>query len=261
MPLFHIVILAIIQGITEFLPISSSGHLILLHKLLGSDGLGTDQIMDIAVHVGTLFAVFVYFHRDLLRMAKAGAGRKMMLIIVVASLPAIAAGYAVHVFAPTWRDSIVVMGWTFIIFGILMGAADRFRPRDKTLADMTWKRALFIGLAQALSLVPGTSRSGITMTAARYLGFERVEAARFSLFLGIVAISGAGALGGLELLKADNAALSRDALIAACVSFTAGLGAISFMMRWLSKSSFTPFVIYRIILGVILLTLAYSGAA
>jgi len=267
MPLFHIVILALVQGITEFLPISSSGHLVLAHALLGSDGYMQDMTMDIAVHVGTLGAVLIYFRKDICGMLcclccktkNSATDKKMMWHVLLASLPVIAAGFLFHVFQPEWVRSLLLLGMMSVIFGIVLWCADKFKPVDRTLETLNWKGALFVGMAQILSLLPGTSRSGITMTAARWLGFSRTESARFSLLLAVVAISGAGTLGGFDLLQSGDVELGLDALLAALISFVASWVAIIFMMKWLEHSTFTPFVIYRVALGVLILALYYGG--
>lgn len=266
MPLFHIVILALVQGITEFLPISSSGHLVLTHRLLGDTDLAEDRMMDIAVHVGTLFAVLLYYRRDvaamlrgLIRPAESG-GRRLFAQLCAASAPVIAAGLALHVLSPGWLDSPAMIGWTTLLFGIVLWAADRFRPMDKTLDGLGLKDALLIGAAQVLALIPGTSRSGITMTAARALGYSRTESAHFSLLLALVAIAGAGALAGLDIVRSGNVVLTLSAAIAAVLSFASSLAVIALMMRWLAHAGFAPFALYRVLLGIVLLGLVYGGA-
>lgn len=268
MPFFHIVILAVVQGITEFLPISSSAHLILAHEMLGSEGLETDRLIDIGVHVGTLFAVLLYFRKDLYRMLRGcvaaagqdhGGGRVLAGKIMLASVPALAAGFALHVFQPEWMRSLEVIGWFALVFGIVLWYADRYRPADREISSLGWRDALFVGLAQAVALIPGTSRSGITMTAGRWLGLSRTESARFSFLLALVAISGAGALGVIDVLKAESPGLALDFLTAAAVSFVASYAALVGLMKWLARATFTPFVVYRVLLGVILLALIYSG--
>jgi undecaprenyl-diphosphatase len=267
MPLFHIILLAIIQGITEFLPISSSGHLVLMHELLGhneNNNLWDKELsLDVAVHVGTLFAVLFYFRKDLILFSfqikeKNSLGRSTFIYIILASIPVIAAGFILSLIQPGWLRSIEVAAWCTLLFGILLWLADKTKKREKTLETMNYKDALLIGLSQVLALIPGTSRSGITMTAARFLGFNRIDSARFSLFLGIIAISGAGTLTGLNLIQNNNLSFSFDLVLSALISFLAALVAISIMMKWLEKASFTPFVIYRVLLGVLLLGLIYS---
>jgi len=264
--LLHILTVALVQGITEFLPISSQAHLILVPQATG----WCDQslVMDIAVHLGTLFAVVLYFWRDCLALARgAGAvlrGRvdgneaRLALYVVIATLPAIAAGFAVHKWAGTSLRSLTVIAWTTLLFGMALWAADRWGARALRLAEMNWGRALIIGCAQMLALVPGTSRSGVTMTAARMLGFERDEAARFSLLIAMPVILGAATLAGLELVEAGSLQLTAAAALAAGLSLVAALGAIAAMMRWLARASFAPFVIYRLILGLVLLAAVYG---
>lgn len=270
MALLPIFILALVQGITEFLPISSSGHLVLIHAL-GNDNMNAgwddDLMMDVAVHVGTLFSVLVYFRRDLwmmvasmLRGFKGGDGRDLFVNIVVASVPVIIAGLAIHIMKPSWLRTLEVMAWATLIFGVLLWWVDSKKSHVREMKDMNIKDAIFIGISQSLALIPGTSRSGITMTAARFLGFSRSESAHFSLLLAIVAIVGAGTLEGRDLVASGNMVLTYDALIAAALSFVSGLVAVTLMMKWLEKSTFTLFAIYRIILGVALLALIYSGA-
>ncbi len=266
MPLYHILILALIQGLTEFLPVSSSGHLVLTHSLLGQDNHDlcweTNRMIDVAVHVGTLLSVLVYFWKDLWAMLinifnfKSNEF-KLITHLTIASVPVIIAGFIIHKLEPSFLCMVEVMAWMTIIFGIVLWVADRFFPADKTLDQMNWFQATLIGLSQSLALVPGTSRSGITMTSARFLGFKRTEAARFSLLLSIVAIGGAGALSSLDLVQEGNMNLGTDVLVAILLSFLAGWGAIAVMMRWLQKSSFTPFAIYRVILGIIILAVLY----
>lgn len=268
MPLLHIIILALVQGITEFLPVSSSGHLVITHSLLGQNmpDLCWEQnrVMDVAVHIGTLFSVLVYFRKDVLDMltgfTKRGtSGFNKTWYMISASIPVIIAGFVLNALQPSFLCLLQITAWTTLIFGIVLWVADKYRPAEKNLSDMNWKDAMMIGCAQMLALVPGTSRSGITMTAARALGYSRTEAAHFSLLLAIVAIAGAGFLGVMDIMEADNMTLGLDALIAALLSFLSGWAAIALMMGWLQKSTFTPFAVYRIILGIGLLIAIYSG--
>jgi undecaprenyl-diphosphatase len=223
-----------------------------------------NRSLDIAVHVGTLFSVLLYFRRDLWAiqsgiLAKAGAGLKLPGMILLASFPVIVAGLAVEILKPSLLCLLTIMAWATLIFGIVLWIADRFFPAQKTLQDMTWRRALLIGLAQVLALIPGTSRSGITMTTARFFGFSRTESARFSMLLAIVAICGAGALAVLESIRLGDLELGLNMLVAAVLSFITGYAAITLMMKWLERSTFTPFAIYRVALGTLLLVLLYSG--
>jgi len=267
MPLFHLVLLAVLQGITEFLPISSSGHLILVPVLSGWEDQGL--LIDVAVHLGTLVAVCLYFWRDTRGLALAALGSigvaparravegsiytVLFWGLVVATLPVVMAGLAVTVLdiMDLMRRADVIAS-TSIGFGLLLYWADQRFPAVRDLAAMKLKPALMIGFAQVLALIPGTSRSGITMTAGRMLGFSRTEAARFAMLLSIPTILAAGTLGALELAQTGSAGDWRDAAIAAGLACLAALAAIHFLMRWLQHASMTIFVVYRVALGVAL---------
>ncbi len=278
MPLYYIAILALVQGITEFLPVSSSGHLVLLHHFFAPEGASLDlsdnRILDVAVHVGTLVSVLVYFRSDIKQMIKGifsvftvdklddvtySSGKTMAFNIIIASVPAIVFGLIIHMTEPNWLSSVKLVAWNLVIFGIILGIADRFFSDKRVITELNWKQAALIGLAQALALIPGVSRAGATITTARFLGFSRTESARFSLLLATVAISGAGVLSGIGLLENGNTALIYDALVCVSLAFIAGYIVIFFMMNWLARASLMPFVIYRICLGFILLILIYSG--
>lgn len=271
MPLLHIIILALVQGITEFLPISSSAHLILIqHWTEGAEQTWDNHLLlDIAVHVGTLFSVLLYFRKDVVTMftglKNAATGNinseesKLLTCVIIGSLPVIAFGILLQIYKPDWMLAIKTIAWTTLIFGIILWFVDRMKPATRDIKSMTIKDAVFIGLSQSLALIPGVSRSGITMTTARFIGFNRQESAHYSLLLGIVAISGAGALGSFSLIKSDDLHLTYDIAIAAFLSFISGYIAITLMMKWLEKCTFTPFAIYRILLGLILLIGIYGG--
>ncbi len=271
MILYHIILLAVIQGLTEFLPVSSSGHLGLFHCFTDQcEHWDADNLtMDIAVHVGTLLSVLLYFWRDVISMMLGAAdittgkvksnNSRLTLYVIIGSIPVIIAGFILNMFEPDWLKTLHVIAWATIIFGIILWWVDTKSPSTREVKDLTFKDALLIGLAQMLALIPGTSRSGITMTAARFLGFTRKESARYSMLLAMVAISGAGTLMGLSLLEGGDLSLGLDVLIAVVFSFISGLIAISVMMKYLEKSTFTIFAIYRVILGTILLGLLYSG--
>lgn len=261
MTLLHLITLALVQGITEFLPISSSAHLILVPMVLGDADQGL--AIDVAAHVGTLGAVMLYFRRDVAAMLKGGLrilkgnikdpGAQLGLMIAAATAPVVIAGYVVHEYAGDMLRSPYVIAATTLIFGAALWAADRYGKRDRDMAGMTWKYAILIGLSQVLALVPGTSRSGITMTAARALGYERADAARFSMLLSIPTIAGAGTLAGMDLAEAGDSALTGEAAAVAVLSFLAALAAIHLLMKWLEKAGFMPFVIYRFVLGAALI--------
>jgi undecaprenyl-diphosphatase len=264
LPLLHLAILAVIQGLTEFLPVSSSGHLALVPRILDWPDQG--MVIDIAVHVGTLGAVMVYSWRDIGRMlvgvirafqGRGHPGIRLVTLIIIGSLPVIGAGYLASRYLGDALRTVEVIAWSTIGFGLLLGFADRAGMTIRRIEHMGHGTALFIGLAQVLALIPGASRSGVTMTAARILGFERADAARFSLLLGIPAILGAGTLGGLKLYQSGDIALGLDAALAAGIAFVAALISITVMMAWLRRAGFMPFVIYRLILGGALLAWIY----
>jgi undecaprenyl-diphosphatase len=262
----QIIVLSLVQGITEFLPISSSGHLILVPIL--ADWPDQGRTMDIAVHMGTLGAVVLYFWRDMAAMAgglwnalkgRRDPGATLFWKVVVGTLPVVAAGLAMKkLLGEDAFRSMAVIGWTMLGWGIVLWVVDRMSMTVKRVEHMPWFDVAIIGLSQILALVPGTSRSGITMTAARLLGYERGEAARFSMLLSIPTILGAGVLAGLDLWQDGDAALTHAALVAAGLSFVSALIAIALLMAWLKRASFTPFVIYRVVLGVALLAVAYG---
>ncbi len=260
MSVSYVILLAIIQGLTEFLPISSSGHLALTPRLLDAADQGI--VMDVALHVGTLLAILVYYRRDVFGMAASVIHwrdetrvfeRRLALFIALSSVPAVIVGFLLHHFDPDGIRDIRVIIVTTLFFGVVMGLADYFMPRVKQLGDIKLRHAFLIGVAQCFALIPGTSRSGVTMTAARLMGFARVDAARFSFLLGIPAIAGAGTLGMLELLESNDSELMFDAGLGLVCSFIAGLGAIHFMIRWLSRYGLMPFAVYRVILGCALI--------
>lgn len=256
MGLLEIIILATVQGITEFLPISSSGHLRAAAEILGIPG--STLVIDVAVHVGSLGAVIVYFWRDIARIlvgvvqgltGTGSEGGRLALYLGIATIPVFFAGYFGRDFIDSALRGLEIIGWTMIIFAIVLWWADRTGMTVLRLEHMSVRNAIVIGVAQVLALVPGTSRAGITISAARMLGYERTEAARFSMLLSIPAITGAGLLIGLELAASADPTLTRGAVIAGILAFITALAAIAFLMRWLQFASFMPFIMYRILLG------------
>ncbi|MFT5180912.1 MAG: undecaprenyl-diphosphatase [Alphaproteobacteria bacterium] len=256
MGLLEIILLAVVQGITEFLPISSSGHLRVAAEILGIPG--STLAMDVAVHVGTLGAVIIYFWRDiahiLIGVAQFATGRRtdgglLGVHIVIATVPVFIAGFYGRDFIDSNLRALEIIGWTSIGFGILLWGADRIGMTVLSLKHLTTRNAIIIGITQVLALVPGTSRAGVTITAARMLGYERSEAARFSMLLSIPAVAGAGTLIALELIASGDAALGRGAVIAGILAFITALGAIALLMRWLQFAGFAPFVFYRVLMG------------
>jgi undecaprenyl-diphosphatase len=265
MTIEQIIVLAIVQGVTEFLPISSSGHLILVPQLMNWKDQGL--VVDVMTHIGTLFAILIYFWRDVWRLVagtlelfkgKLTDEGKLAIYIVLATIPAIAFGIFLTKFGfGDLERNVAVVAWNTIFYGVLMLIADMVGPQDRTIKNMTLVSALIIGVAQALALIPGTSRSGVTMTAGRFLGFTRPDAARFSFLLGIPAIAGAGVLTVGDAL-ARGEPVTMDAVYCAVLTFFAGLAAIAFLMALVKRVSFLPFVLYRMVLGGFLLVMLYA---
>jgi undecaprenyl-diphosphatase len=267
MTLFHLVLVAVIQGVTEFLPISSSGHLILLPALTGSADQG--QAVDVAAHVGSLGAVIVFFRRDVAMAVRGGLsllrgridaeGAFLALCLIVATIPVVIAGMVLKLSGlDAALRSTAVIGWTMILFGVLLWWADRRGKSEKPAEAWSLRDAVILGLWQAVALIPGTSRSGIVITGARFLGYDRFGAAKISMLMSIPTIIASGVLLGAEVAADADAALARDAAVAAAFAFVAALAALTLMFRLLRSVNFTPYVIYRVILGAILLAIAYS---
>ncbi|MBY6164271.1 undecaprenyl-diphosphate phosphatase [Pseudooceanicola nitratireducens] len=258
MPLFQLILLAVIQGITEFLPISSSGHLILLPQLTSMADQG--QTIDVAVHVGTLGAVILYFWSDvkeallglprLLRGKLDTPGARLAFLLIVATIPAILVGLVLKVtgLADMMRSALVI-GVTMLVFGVVLWWADQKSPDTREAREWTLREAWILGLWQAVALIPGTSRSGITITGARFMGYARADAAKISMLMSVPVIIASGVLLGLDIATSDDAVVVKDAAIAAGFAFVSALLALVLMMRLLRTVSFTPYVIYRVVLG------------
>ena len=258
-------VLALLQSATEFLPVSSSGHLILVPRLLHWSDQG--MVMDIALHIGTLFSVLIYFRREVAMMITGAINilkKKLktpeaafVLKLGIACVPVFLIGAFAHSYIEEHFRSPLLIASTAIIFGILLYLADRKGSSNDTMRDISFKNAFLIGAAQTLALIPGVSRSGITMTAARALGVKREDAARFSMLLSIPTIGAAGGLGILKILTEAAEVIPETSLIVSGVfiSFLGGIAAIGFLMRWLKTSSFAIFAVYRILLGIVLFML------
>ena len=253
-------ILALIQGLTEFLPISSSAHLILPSQLLGWEDQGL--AFDVAVHVGTLAAILLYFRREVSAMTIAwcrhavGGPRSedatLAWFIIFATVPAGLAGVLLGDWIEANLRSTLVIATTTVVFALLLWYADKRQHANKALVDMTIQAALVIGLAQALALIPGTSRSGITMTAALLLGFSRDGSARFSFLLSIPLIAAAGLLKGVELAEVGSSQGIELILLGTVISFVSALLCIHWFLKLLQRIGFMPFIIYRLALGALL---------
>ena len=256
----QIIVLAIVQGLTEFLPISSSGHLVLVPYLVE----WTDQglAFDVAVHFGSLVAVCVFFREDLLGLLRGAlqllAGNtkmpqaNMAMAIGLGTIPAAVAGLLLASWIETnLRDPAIIV-YTLSGYGVLMALADRYGRSDRVIANVRIKDALIIGCAQALALVPGTSRSGVTITAGRVLGLKRQDAARFSFLLSAPVILLATAYKGFELITGDAAVPWGQLGLGAAVSAVVAYLSIEFFMRFVSRIGLAPFAVYRLALAAII---------
>jgi undecaprenyl-diphosphatase len=261
MPLFHAVVLGLIQGLTEFLPISSSAHLALAPKLFGWPDPGLT--FDVALHLGTLLAVAAFFWKDWLRLVGAGFGRglktpdgRLFWTLGAASLPGAVAGVLFESQAETTFRSPYVIAGALAIMGVILFFADRAAVDRASGADPTFGRGIVIGLAQALAIVPGVSRSGATMTAGLLTGLSREAAARFSFLLSAPLIAGAGLF---KLRGLSPAAVDGPFLAGIAVSAVTGFLVIGGLLRWLERRSFLPFAVYRILLAAAVALIALFG--
>ncbi len=266
MPIEQLLILAIVQGLTEFLPISSSGHLNLVHLLTSWEDQGA--LMDVAVHVGTLFAVMIYFRHDMVMLIRAAwqlvqgkytAEARILVLLIVSCIPIFVVGYIVlKMGILDDLRTLPVIAWANIIFAFALLFADRVGMTVRRVEHITVLDALAVGMAQIISIIPGASRAGVTITMARLLGYERREAARFSMLISIPTILGLGAATGYQLQQTGDLNIQTDAAIGAGLAFVAALFSIWAMMALLKRMSLLPFVIYRLVLGGLLLGLIYD---
>jgi undecaprenyl-diphosphatase len=260
----HTIFLALIQGVTEFLPISSSAHLILPFEILGWPDQGL--AFDVAVHLGTLIAVIVYFWRDLIKLLKGvlqslGGHRNedgtLAVNLLIASLPIVVLGLLLKSLVEGELRSASVIAVSTIVFGLVLFWADHISRREQNDRDLTWAHALVIGFAQCLALIPGTSRSGITMTAALALGYTRQAASRISFLLSVPTILGASVLLLRDLIVIDNPVNWNQLGISMLVSGATAYLCIRFFLGFIDRIGFIPFVIYRLVLGVALVVFLY----
>jgi undecaprenyl-diphosphatase len=265
-PFDQLVILAIVQGLTEFLPVSSSGHLNLVHLLTDWEDQG--PLIDVSVHVGSLLAVLIYFWRDVVMLLRgawhAARGRftpeaKILALLIVSSMPIFAIGFVVlKLGLLESMRTLEVIAWANLAFAFALLFGDRIGMTVRRVEHMSLFDAIAVGLAQVISVVPGASRAGVTITMARLLGYERREAARFSMLLSIPTIVGLGLATAYELHGSGDLVLQADAAIGAIMAAGAALLSIWAMMALLKRTSLLPFVIYRVVLGGLLLGLIYD---
>ncbi len=274
MPILHAIVLGLVQGLSEFLPISSSGHLLLVPWLFGwhdFESISVEKAFDVALHLGTLVAALAYFRRDVRVYVREGTrlvihrerpstpeGR-LAWLLVLSALPAAAVG---ALFEKSIDDKLgkpVLIAVSLIVFGLLLAIVDR-RVGERKLDEYTKRDAIIVGAAQVLALNPGTSRSGITMTASRFLGFNRDTAARVSFLMSLPVTGGAVAYKGLKLAKDGIPhGLAVPMLVGVITSAIAGWFAVWGTLKWVRTRSFAPFVVYRVALGVSVLVIVATG--
>lgn len=251
--MIEIFILSLIQGVAEFLPISSSSHLILMSEFLDFENKSLS--IDVSLHIGSFFAVVIYFFKDIIKFID---NRILFLKIFISSMPVMIIGFflAETGIIEKFRD-INVIAWTTILFGILLYISDKFKIIKNIENNFTYKSAIFIGLFQILSLLPGVSRSGISITAARLLNFKRVDSAKISFLISIPILAAVSFYGLKNLIFEDNFYFTKLNLISIFFSFFFSLITIKYFLKFLSKFNLNIFVFYRILLGLILLILTY----
>jgi undecaprenyl-diphosphatase len=256
-------VLGIVQGLTEFLPVSSSGHLILVPRFFGWPDQGL--AFDAAMHLGTLVALLAYFRSELIELATGALARRLAALLLVASLPALAIGFLIHRWAETSLRSPLIIALATAAWSLVMWWADRSAVPSRTsagdpLARVGWGQGLFVGCAQVLALIPGTSRSGVTISAGLFAGMDRATAARFSFMLGIPVTGAAGGYKLLQLLREGIPAGEGGPLVLAIlVACLSGWLAVWFLVNYLKRRSLLPFVVYRLVLAAVILIVILRG--
>ena len=251
--MIEIFILSFIQGITEFIPVSSSSHLILISNLLDFENQSLS--IDVSLHIGSLIAVLVYFYKDIISFIE---NKILFFKIFISSLPVMIVGFLlVETGLINQIRSIKVIAWTTLIFGFLLYFSDKFKLEKNLEKNFSYKSAVFIGLFQILSLVPGVSRSGIAITAARLLNFKRVDAAKISFFLSIPILSAVSFFGLKNLILSENSYFAKVNLISIFLSFLFSFITIKYFLRYIVKFNLNIFVYYRIFIALVLFAIAY----
>jgi undecaprenyl-diphosphatase len=267
--LLKAVVLGTIQGLTEFLPISSSAHLRIFPELFGWGDPGA--AFTAVIQIGTELAVLIYFRKDIFRIGSAWTrslvqpewrgsfDARMGWFIIIGSLPIVVLGVLLKDVIERDFRNLWIIGTTLIVLGVILGIADRVSRNDRTIRKITLRDAVLMGLAQAMALIPGVSRSGATISMGRFLGYEREAATRFAFLLAIPAVVGAGLFELKEIPHGENTYGWGPTIVATVVSFVVGYAAIAWLLRYVSTKSYTPFVIYRVALGTATLLLLATG--
>ena len=245
--MIEVLILSLIQGVTEFLPISSSSHLILFSKLTNFQNQSLS--LDVSLHIGSFLAVITFFYKDLIEFVK---NKDLFIKILISSLPVM-----VQTDLISELRNIKVIGWMTLLFGVLLYISDKFNMHKNIESDFTYRSALMIGFFQMISLVPGVSRSGITITAARLLKFNRYDAAKISFLLSIPTLAVVSIFGIKNIVSAENMNISFLNLFSILLSFVFSLTTIKYFLQYIKSFSLDIFVIYRVILGIVILSFAY----
>jgi undecaprenyl-diphosphatase len=263
------IVLGLIQGLTEFLPISSSAHLRIYPELFGWGDPGA--AFTAVIQIGTELAVLLYFWRDIWRIAttwlrslarpelRGQLDARMGWFIIIGSVPIVVLGVVLKDTIETHFRSLWLIGTTLIVLGLVLGVADRFGASSKTLRRLSPRDAVLMGLAQALALIPGVSRSGATLSMGRALGYERETATRYAFLLAIPAVIGAGVFELKDVPNGENSYGWGPTVVATVVSFVVGYAAIAWLLRYVATRSYTPFVVYRVVLGAATLVLVGVG--
>lgn len=269
MDVLRSVVLGLVQGLTEFLPISSSAHLAIVPRFLGWDDPGAAYTA--VVQIGTEVAVVLYFWRDIWRIgsgwlrglvsadARALPEWRMGWFIIIGSMPIVLLGLALESLIDREFRNLWVIATMLVALGIVLGVAERVGRRTRPIEQLTWTHAVALGLAQAAALVPGVSRSGATISMGLLLGYERAAATRFAFLLAIPAVVGAGLYKLKDVPGGDNAYGVGPTIVGTVVSFVVGLAVIHWLLQYVSKHSYAPFVVYRIVLGTLVLALLALG--
>ncbi len=251
--MIEIIILSFVQGVAEFIPVSSSSHLILMSNLLNFENQSLS--IDVSLHIGSLLAVLVYFYKDIISFVE---NKILFFKIFISSLPVVIVGILfVETGIIDQIRNIKIIAWTTLIFGFLLYFSDKFKLEKNLEKNFSYKSAIFIGLFQILSLVPGVSRSGIAITAARLLNFKRVDAAKISFFLSIPILSAVSFFGLKNLILSENINFAKINLISIFLSFIFSLITIKYFLSYIVKFNLNVFVYYRIFLALILFIIAY----
>jgi undecaprenyl-diphosphatase len=251
--MIEIFILSLVQGITEFIPVSSSSHLIIISEYLEFNNQNLE--IDVSLHIGSFIAVIVFFRKDIFNFIH---NKELFLKIIVGSIPVMIAGYILVKFNLIEQvRSIKVIGWTTLLFGILLFISDKCEVQKKIESNFTIKSAILIGLFQIISLIPGVSRAGITITGARILKFSRYDAAKISFLLSIPTLAAVSFFGLNNLIQSNNFEFSLLMIVAVLLSFFFSLITINFFLKFIKNFSLNIFIIYRVILGAVILLVSY----